>query len=361
MVRWIKKGEGKCEYDFSVMEKYVDTALKSGLKPSVVCLYVWEGYCGAAGSNIRGAGGGLGVGGGKENAMNLLVSALDPNSGVVTQMEGPKYTDQGIVEFWKPVVEGVKTRLRERGLEKAIMVGYSGDVWPKMEVVEAWKTLLPETKWVAVSHFPHLKVHDVPVGLNVVKYPRGYEQRVDPAIKRFYGWQLDHLAVNFYQVGMDNLFPFARGRLMGEKSLEGGERGFGGQGADTWEPFDYWPELHMSTTWFGPGPNGAISTVRFEMMREGLQECEARIFIEKALTDKDLRAKLGEARAAQYQGVLDERLRYQLWAHDGFVTDQGQILTIGVGYPWYAGSGWQERSRKLYEAAADVAGALGRK
>jgi hypothetical protein len=45
----------------------------------------------------------------------------------------------------------------------------------------------------------------------------------------------------------------------------------------------------------------------------------------------------------------------------GNATDRGGILTVPMGYTWLASSGWQERSKKLFEAAADVAGALGGK
>jgi hypothetical protein len=31
-----------------------------------------------------------------------------------------------------------------------------------------------------------------------------------------------------------------------------------------------------------------------------------------------------------------------------------------IGHQWYVGSGWQERSRALYEAAAEVARTIGK-
>ena len=96
-----------------------------------------------------------------------------------------------------------------------------------------------------------------------------------------------------------------------------------------------------------PGPNGAIGTVRFEMIREGVQECEARIFIEEVLLDKAQRAKLGAEKAKEIQEMLDERIRAGLWGAEN--------------YGWYVSSGWQERSGKLYAAAAEVAKALGDK
>ena len=51
MVRWIKKGDAY-EYDFSLLEKYLDTAQKNLGKPKLLILHVWDVYMmskGAAG------------------------------------------------------------------------------------------------------------------------------------------------------------------------------------------------------------------------------------------------------------------------------------------------------------------------
>jgi len=89
---------------------------------------------------------------------------------------------------------------------------------------------------------------------------------------------------------------------------------------------------------FGPGPDGPVSTVRFENALENNQESEARIFIEKALLAKDnpLPAEL----AKRCQDVLDERtsiLRYE-------------ALGAGRMAPYL----WQERNRRLFDAAAAI-------
>ena len=107
------------------------------------------------------------------------------------------------------------------------------------------------------------------------------------------------------------------------------------------------------------------------MMREGTQECEARIFIERALTNKTLRALLGDKLASHCQDVLDERARfirrgistyaasghYQDWAMGRSTWWQAPAV---FGSHWYISSGWQERSKKLFDAAAEVAGKIGK-
>jgi hypothetical protein len=87
-----------------------------------------------------------------------------------------------------------------------------------------------------------------------------------------------------------------------------------------------------TTDLFAPGPNGPVTTVRFENACEGIQLAEARIFIEKALADraKRLPADLGR----RCQELLDLRTNVL----------RGMVL-----------SGWQDRDRRLFELAGEVA------
>jgi hypothetical protein len=97
-----------------------------------------------------------------------------------------------------------------------------------------------------------------------------------------------------------------------------------------------------------------MPTVRFEMLREGVQEAEAKIFIEAALLDEDKRAALGQQVAEAYHEVLKDRVRAILRAYPGAYKH-----IEPKGWEWYAAdSDWQARSQKLYETAAAVAEAL---
>jgi hypothetical protein len=92
------------------------------------------------------------------------------------------------------------------------------------------------------------------------------------------------------------------------------------------------------TDLFGPGPDGPASTVRLENAREGNQEAEARVFIEKALLDKA--APLPDDLAKGCQQVLDERTNVlRMWAW---------------GAAALAPYRWGERNQQLFEAAAKV-------
>ncbi|MBN2582880.1 MAG: hypothetical protein JXL80_07395, partial [Planctomycetes bacterium] len=44
MVRWIRKADGSYDYDLSVMDRYLDTAVSQMGRPKIVALWIWEIY-----------------------------------------------------------------------------------------------------------------------------------------------------------------------------------------------------------------------------------------------------------------------------------------------------------------------------
>ncbi len=97
----------------------------------------------------------------------------------------------------------------------------------------------------------------------------------------------------------------------------------------------------------GKGRAGPVPTVRSEAFRENLQEVEARVFIERALTDEATKARLGDDLAARCRSALDERIRMCLysWAE---------------GEAWFISSDWCKRTEVLFGLAGEVARKMGR-
>ena len=129
-------------------------------------------------------------------------------------------------------------------------------------------------------------------------------------------------------------------RIFPERAIFAGYRGTGRMGGD------YWAESYhdgcqstggapgfsiMKSLW--PGPHGAESSARFEAMIEGLQEVEARIFVEQVLDRRILPP-------VQSQHVTEQLARH----YKG---------TFAVGVDW------QARSKLMYQLAADVAAVVG--
>ena len=137
-----------------------------------------------------------------------------------------------------------------------------------------------------------------------------------------------------------------------------------------------------------------MSTRRLESLREGLQVCEARIFLEDALLDEAKKAKIGADLAKRCQDALDVHHRAMwktVWNND---EDLNAIGAAGQGrFPveglWAAlekagrsqGAffgpnrvkwekeepqkgqaqfviGWQDREKKLFALAGEVAAKL---
>jgi len=360
MVRWTKRRDGTYAHDFAVMDRYLDLWQKHIGTPEVVCLYAWDYFLGGGYFGRKG-----------RKALGAPVSLLDPDSGEVTELTGPVHGSEGSTAFWKPVFDEIRARLNRRGIpDKAIMIGLAGDTRPYPPVTRMFSEVAPYAKWVVHSHAKATSINDVPVGYLAQVW--GGRAAPDPSVKRVYGWRSEWIETIFPRYRPAPIGPMwpsshlAVHRKISEAMLMAGYRGFGRVGADFWPvlegrrgrrksvlgryPQANWHQLGVSNStaaMLSPGPNGARPTIRLEMLRQGVQEAQARIFLEGALTEESLRGKLGEALAKRCQDLLDDRAR---------------MFKIGyrTSWQWFASSGWQRRNEALFEAAADVARALAR-
>jgi hypothetical protein len=155
------------------------------------------------------------------------------------------------------------------------------------------------------------------------------------------------------------------GYLVGELNITGRQRGFGALAADFFRVrggararggtiLGRYRSSRKSTLpprvapYLWPGPDGPASTMRLELMREGLMECEARITVEAALRDKADRARLGARKTRAFEALLSERSR---WAR--------RALSVPGGLT-FIGSDWRGRRSALFDAAAEVDRLAGR-
>ena len=348
--------------------RYLDLAIKHLGKVPVVCAYLWDRRCGTvnytAGSDGREFD--------RTQDKGTPITLVDPVTGRLSTGEGPKWGTSDAREFWKPVVEGLKERLEKRGLGKALMWGLATDRRPRKETVEDLKALAPEIPWACHTHPFTAKIHGQAVG-NLV-HVWSVPQVDDPTVaKRLRGWQNPMLVANFPRLGSGGVGAIYTGtsplkyRAGIEAMVICGYHGLGRIGGE------FWPVLKDSRgkasdvlrttpdvgeTWgigfdasikylFAPGKTGPVATVRYEMFRENLQEIEARIFLERLLSDPADKGRLGEDLAARCQAVLDER---------------GRLIAAGNSSP-----GWlmyaqclTDRTAALYAAAAEAAARTGK-
>ncbi len=331
-------------------------------KPDVVCLYVWEPFTG---------GSYFGAGPGKSRPVQ--VSVLDRETGQVSLMESPIFGTPESETFWKPAFDELKARMLKRGLAaENLMIGIAGDSRPPKQHTDFFNKVAPDTAWVLHSHGLASSIGSAKIGY--VSHVWGVKFANDPdepdrytGQGRWYGWQQDWRKTVFPREGATAVSPplhadapLGTYRMISEGMLVSGYRGFGRVGADFWPvlpsgrgerssiiaryPQSSWSQLNLSTSTvfvLYPGPDGAIASVRFQMMKEGVQEAEARIALEKALLG-GWKTKMGAEKAKQVQDLLDLRTRcYRTACH--------------TSWDWFAGSGWQERMRALYTLAGEVA------
>jgi hypothetical protein len=175
-------------------------------------------------------------------------------------------------------------------------------------------------------------------------------------------------------------WPITAYRLATELNISGGKRGVGRIGLDFWKclkdkrgrvvgqvweryPKASWRNLNITSCVTHPGKDGPIGTARFEMLREGLQECEARIFIEMAMES----GRLGPAASQGFKDLLTERDAFHrkatgITGGSGWDMWNWQTNPPLAAYLAYGENGaWQQHSDRLYKAAAEAAKALGMK
>jgi len=314
MIAWAKKDDGY-EYDWSVLDRYAGLARKHGGKPLALVALVHPPF------DLKGR--------------KLAVTVRD--GGAAKPLELP---DPGTPEFnklWLPFAKAFATHAREKNLADSIHWGIFFDECPKtlLAMAQDLANELPDIGWMRSSHdgnrqrpFPkdskakvdldaHIRVFAEP------DWPRGGVGRK--------GWSRTDLNVLYPReasqiTAIPAYAPLWHLRELPELAVSSDARGFSRIGANYWE--------RISGGWFVPavlyvlypGRNGVEGSVQLEMLREGLQECEARIAVEK----QDPEAP-----------VLKERTG-SAWLLPGG-TSHGRI---GEFY-----GGWQERSRKLYETA----------
>jgi hypothetical protein len=354
MIRWLRQPDGSLRPDFSIAEKYLDLAVKHLGKVPVVCLYCWEPYTGSL------------YGGGPANMghKGMLYTIFDPARDKLEEAEGPKWGTPEVRTFWQPVFDGMRAMLRKRGMEDSLMLGVAGDWQPSKEAVEDLKAVAPGVKWVVQAHARADQLFGQPVGYLADVWSSPVAP--DPAEKRLYGWKSPWLRTTFPREGSSTVMairtwsPLVQYRVALEGMSAAGLRGFGRMGADFWNvlssprstygngldilaryPESNWHQLYLgnSTSYvLAPGPAGALATARFEMIREGAQDMEARIFLEKALLDPEARGRLGEELAGRCQQLLDERVRAVLLGRTS----------------WLLFDGGRQRRERLYALAAEA-------
>ncbi|MFH0980153.1 MAG: glycoside hydrolase domain-containing protein [Planctomycetota bacterium] len=355
-VPWIKQADGSYTYDFTVHDRYLDLARKY-CRVKLVSYQVFRarGWMPPSPKEHKAA-----------------VTVINPAAGTREAMELPDYCTEECTNLWKPLIAAVREHLKAHGGEALPVLGMSLDGGIHKDVVAWFKELWPDAGgW-------HYGAHGRGIGLGgkdmkLMEYMYVPDEIGPPGsgpggsgYKRTYDWWTPHpqgAIILMSQRVHDSGQPPLMIRTLPERSMLLGDHGCGRMSLDYWPVkgsgrsthlgslFGRWPEsdtdqrnpfLRMLSL---PGRAGAVATIKSEAFREGLQEFQARAFVEMAVVEKNVEGNL----AARCQNLLDRRWQLCRIAHEG---------TCGDGYGY--NEGWQKRSEDLYRLAAEVATKIGK-
>jgi len=306
MVRWIRKGDGSFSYDFTIFDKYCDLVARTIGKPLPVRLNCWGEV------NKEG-----------KNGCAAQVTCLDPATGKLEPIEQPLFGSEESYAFWKPVIDEALKRLTARGWLDVTALGHNSYCYsPKPEVIAIAKRLWPDGVWAYTAHNGTLagkfttkdRSVAMPVKYSVCIWTEG---RLAPRGSGALLKPRPSIWCNTARTRHRDHSPLIVIRNLPEEMLLRGHDGVGdfgsdlfplkkpvgngyycmGNGRGTGGPND------AERCILAPGPDGAVSTERFESFREGTELGEAILYLEEALQEKRIHGEL-EQKVSRY---LDER------------------------------------------------------
>jgi hypothetical protein len=310
-----KKGGDGYDCDFSVIEKVFDLVEKTMKEPLPLQVNCW-GYDHA--KNAQSALAWL------ESAKRVPV--VDPDTGELSHVENPPPGTEANYTFWKPILEELRERIERRGWFAATAIGHQSYCWtPHAKQVDIARRIWPDAVYTFSSHSGTLggsfKASDessVPVPYSECVWSqgglehRGYRKLLEPGRDRSV-W--NSCSRNWHQ----DRFPLWLLLRKPEEMIMRGHDGLGYLCADFLpiknpegragrEYYQLRPNVggilgYSTTSLLAAGPDGPVATGRYEMFREGVQCCEAILYLQRALDTKQIEGELAE----RVDAYLDER------------------------------------------------------
>ncbi len=295
LVRWVKQADGTFKHDFTNFDRYLEMVAQAIGKPRTLRLNCW-GATQWVDRNLDTAG-------------RKQVTVYDPATGQLSTLKQPPLGTPENYAFWKPVFDGVLERLKARGWLDETTLGYNpwnGGAPPT--VVDVAYKLWPEGEWSWTGHNPQegaMPGSQTGVVMKVRNANTVYST-ADPG--RTPAWLLDgprrSTIIWTARMLQSDYSPLREIRRLEELyGLMAGYDGLGEFGADLFPvktPAGGYstPAAGAGTGWVSPGrstlallypgPDGPVATERFEMFREGVELCEAVLFIRQAMAGEKL-------------------------------------------------------------------------
>jgi hypothetical protein len=286
-----RREAGQYVPDFALLDRYLALYDRHAGAPQFLAVNIWS-YGMYKNAMTRD--------GGTEQWRASVIPVMERRGDAQVSVEIPIYGEPGTERLWRSVMDGVRERVARMGWDRTrLLVGTSGDAWPSRITVNLFKTVAPDVKWRVLTHgggAPKWGISDhertQPNGMVV-----GYLEIARRLTNRRVKLPAHPVSCNARdKVGAD---PFTYRGLAFVNTIATNYDGY------CWKGIDYWTyttaegtERNALNTYvhFGnmvggtpraiaaPGPDGAVATVQYEMLRQGTQECEAALAIRESLS-----------------------------------------------------------------------------
>jgi len=302
LVRWIKRPDGGYSHDFTVFDKYLDMVAKYVGEPFPLQLNCWrppqrgsKDWGGVKAASL------LDPVAAQQAASVGMVLLLDPATGTMECMSQPALGTEESYDFWRPVFDEILKKLKARGWLKVTAIAWSpvyGGV--SEDVGDVGRRLWPDCVWSLTSHDALIQdalflhgYHSLGPYLGRPTV-RGYRELLKPREK----------FTTLYWGRFRGTATLSDCRRIVEEKIMTGHDGMAHFGADLFPLMNDqgryfseapWPPIlkgPLGAAKVYPGPDGPVATERYEMFREGVELCEALLFIERAIKDKKLGPEL---------------------------------------------------------------------
>ena len=375
MVRWRRDGDGRLLPDLSVADRYLDLYNERAGTPRPLILYLWDPYLLYWNRRTK-----------KRPPLPITVMGRD---GKTSEQGVPDHGYPDADErMWRRLMDAVRAGAERRGWDKSvIMLGNPSDDRPRRDVIEFFGQIAPWAKWAVYTHGRGDPLVDPDSGTLVLDGMRiGYYEhplppyggdRPDDPIARDWSVRRAFVMASNPRNFIYEYSPLSQFRCVSEATTitQHGPTnrycrsadGFTRLGLDAWPVGDLrsylchryrdgWGRFYRRAprSLLAPGPDGPLGTVRFEMLREGILECEARTCIERALIAGEISGPLAERAGA----LLAERkamcFNYdKIFAHfyDGNRSSPSDRL-------WGMAPDWQDSTTTLFDLAGKVTRAI---
>ncbi len=362
------------EPDFSVLDRYLELYAKHVGRPRWVIVHAWNG---------------------QPDRRRMTVETTQ--RGIVDGQMGdvPRVNAMGGEQVWKRVMDGIHQRVTGLGWgEETILIGLSKDQPPTQWTVDAFARIAPYARWASWSHGrgglnlwafepdePIRYASGQVLAYYVLPYtpsPSEWVRRPDRPVEWVViqdaiqgGWNAVRACYASCRNDLHKYHVPAQYRGLPNGTMLTIDRERGGFAGFCFVWFDFWTR-RFPNSWMRigtrrnvgslvePGPDGPVATVRYEMLREGLQETEARIQIEKALVNGDVSGDLAETCRSLLQEMID--IRFQKKADgggDGAYGFSGGHAGSTLGAPSHTWGvapypTWIELTARLFDLAGQV-------